>query len=152
MFLTSKTCHHGVSLLELSRRKFAKCNDMNATEISHYPFRVPYGSTIGDRLWMWGHHAHSVSDSIYGIPGGEEVDMAEACRLMGIPGCAVVRWRNMPPASGIDSYMEQFKTMRRVAFPSRTKRRGPSRRRSISPLGWRSACPTSRHSSWTTSS
>ena len=89
---------------------------MNATEISHYPFRVPYGSTIGDRLWMWGHHAHSVSDGIYGIPGGEEVDMAEACRLMGIPGCAVVRWRNMPPASGIDSYMEQFKTMRRVAF------------------------------------
>ncbi len=89
---------------------------MNTTAISHYPFRVPYGPTIGDRLWMWGHHAKSVSDGIYNIPEGEEVDMAEACRLMGIPGCAVVRWRNMPASSELDTYMEQFKTMRRVAF------------------------------------
>ncbi len=89
---------------------------MNMTAISQYPFRVPYGPTIGDRLWMWGHHAKSVSDGIFGIPGGEEVDMAEACRLMGIPGCAVVRWRNMPAAAELDTYMEQFKAMRRVAF------------------------------------
>ena len=89
---------------------------MNMTAKQPYPFRVPYGPAIGDRLWMWGHHAKSVSDGVCGIPGGEEVDMAEACRLMGIPGCAVVRWRNMPAAAELDSYMEQFKAMRRVAF------------------------------------
>ncbi len=51
---------------------------MNTTARQPYPFRVPYGPTIGDRLWMWGHHAKSVSDGIYNIPEGEEVDMAES--------------------------------------------------------------------------
>ena len=84
--------------------------------VPHAPWRVPYGAELGDRLWMWGHHAKSVSDGVSGIPPGPEVDMAEACRRMGIPGCAVVRWRNMPTAEEIPAYMRQFEGFRRVAF------------------------------------
>ena len=83
---------------------------------AHAPWRIPYGPTIGDRLWMWGHHAKSVSDGVSGIPPGPEVDMAEACRRMAIPGCAVVRWRNMPTAEEVPAYMRQFDGFRRVAF------------------------------------
>jgi hypothetical protein len=78
--------------------------------------RLPYGPTLGDRLWMWGHHAKSVSDGVNNIPPGPEIDMAAACRRMAIPGCAVVRWRNMPPAEELPSYMRQFDDFPRVAF------------------------------------
>ena len=80
------------------------------------PLRVPYGPELGDRLWLWGHHAKSMSDGIYGVPPGPEVDMAEACRRMGVPGCAVVRWRNMPLADEVEEYMRQFDGFPRVAF------------------------------------
>ena len=80
------------------------------------PLRLPYGPELGDRLWLWGHHAKSMSDGIYGVPPGPEVDMADACRRMGVPGCAVVRWRNMPLAHEVEDYMRQFDGFPRVAF------------------------------------
>lgn len=83
--------------------------------------RVPYGDTVGDRLWMWGHHADSFasmkgSNEQYNLPYGRRIDMAAACREMGIPGCFVVRWRNLPSKADLAAYMRQFADTRRVGF------------------------------------
>ena len=84
--------------------------------------RVPYGDTIGDRLWMWGHHADSFASmkddakEQYNLPFDRRIDMAAACREMGIPGCFVVRWRNLPRKADLPSYMTQFESMRRIGF------------------------------------
>lgn len=83
--------------------------------------RVPYGPTIGDRLWMWGHHADSFasmkgSNEQYNLPYDRRIDMAAACREMDIPGCFVVRWRNLPRKADLDAYMRQFADTKRVGF------------------------------------
>ena len=83
--------------------------------------RVPYGNTIGDRLWMWGHHPDSFDDAqskkeVYNLPHGRRIDMAAACRIMDIPGCCVVRWRNLPRKADLPVYMKQFAQTKRVAF------------------------------------
>jgi len=83
--------------------------------------RVPYGPAIGDRLWMWGHHRDAFkglkgSKENYNLPYETRIDMADACRAMGIPGCFVVRWTNKPTAAELPEYMEQFRDTRRVGF------------------------------------
>ena len=83
--------------------------------------RVPYGDTIGDRLWMWGHHAMSFASmkgakEQYNLPFDRRIDMAAACREMNIPGCFVVRWRNLPTKAELPEYMQQFKDTKRVGF------------------------------------
>lgn len=84
--------------------------------------RVPYGETIGDRLWMWGHHADSFASmkgdagESYNLPFDRRIDMAAACRDMNIPGCFVVRWRNLPRKADLPEYMRQFKDTKRVGF------------------------------------
>jgi len=84
--------------------------------------RVPYGDTIGDRLWMWGHHRDSFkallgTDERYGdLPTGTRIDMAAACKDMNIPGCFVVRWTNNPKKAELPEYMKQFKDTKRVGF------------------------------------
>ena len=83
--------------------------------------RVPYGDAIGDRLWMWGHHADSFASmkgakEQYNLPFDRRIDMAAACREMGVPGCFVVRWRNLPKKEDLPEYMKQFADTRRVGF------------------------------------
>ena len=83
--------------------------------------RVPYGDTIGDRLWMWGHHADSFASmkgakEQYNLPFDRRIDMAAACREMNIPGCFVVRWRNLPKKADLSAYMKQFADTKRVGF------------------------------------
>ena len=83
--------------------------------------RVPYGDTIGDRLWMWGHHADSFASmkgakEQYNLPFDRRIDMAAACKEMHIPGCFVVRWRNLPKRADLAEYMKQFKDTKRVGF------------------------------------
>ena len=82
--------------------------------------RVPYGDTIGDRLWMWGHHPLSLmpykDKPIYNIPPRRHIDMAAACREMDIPGCFVVRWRDLPRKAELPEYMKQFRDTKRVGF------------------------------------
>jgi len=79
--------------------------------------RVPYGDTIGDRLWMWGHHRDAFKKLVYNVPlFGSCVDMAPACKEMGIPGCFVVRWENMPDADELPEYMKQFANTKRIGF------------------------------------
>ena len=84
--------------------------------------RVPYGDTIGDRLWMWGHHADSFASmkddpkEQYNLPFDRRIDMADACRAMDIPGCFVVRWRQLPTKDELSAYMKQFAQTKRVGF------------------------------------
>ena len=83
--------------------------------------RLPYDDTIGDRLWMWGHHAMSFaamkkSKTTYNLPYDRRIDMAAACREMNIPGCFVVRWLNMPNKAELPEYMKQFAATKRVGF------------------------------------
>lgn len=83
--------------------------------------RVPYGETIGDRLWMWGHHRDSFKalkgrKEQYNLPYDTRIDMAAACREMNVPGCFVVRWTNNPTAAELPEYMRQFENLRRVGF------------------------------------
>lgn len=84
--------------------------------------RVPYGDTIGDRLWMWGHHADSFASmkddpkEQYNLPFDRRIDMAAACKEMDIPGCFVVRWRKLPTREYLPVYMKQFSDIKRVGF------------------------------------
>ena len=82
--------------------------------------RVPYGDTVGDRLWMWGHHPLSLmpykDKPIYNIPPRRHIDMAAACADMNIPGCFVVRWRDLPRKAELPESMKQFKATKRVGF------------------------------------
>lgn len=83
--------------------------------------RVPYGGTIGDRLWMWGHHRDSLKSlkggkEQYNLPYDTRIDMAAACKEMGIPGCFVVRWLNLPTKAELPEYMKQFRNTKRVGF------------------------------------
>ena len=83
--------------------------------------RVPYGDTVGDRLWMWGHHRDSFkalkgTKEQYNLPYDTRIDMADACREMNIPGCFVVRWTNNPKKAELPEYMKQFSGTRRVGF------------------------------------
>ena len=83
--------------------------------------RVPYGDTIGDRLWMWGHHADSFASlkgatMQYNLPFDRRIDMADACKAMNIPGCFVVRWQNLPTKAELPEYMKQFADTKRVGF------------------------------------
>ena len=88
--------------------------------------RLPYGDTIGDRLWMWGHHAMSFATmkgakesgakEWYNLPFDRRIDMADACREMGIPGCFIVRWRRLPTKEEMPEYMKQFVNTKRIGF------------------------------------
>lgn len=83
--------------------------------------RVPYGDTVGDRLWMWGHHRDSFKalkgrKEQYNLPYETRIDMAAACREMHIPGCFVVRWTNNPRKAELPEYMRQFAETKRVGF------------------------------------
>ena len=82
-----------------------------------------YGPTIRDRLWMWGHHIDCAPYSAACadkkqksfVWPGKSVDMAEGCRLMGIPNNCVIRWCNKPEHPW-GNYFDQFKGMRRITF------------------------------------
>ena len=83
--------------------------------------RVPYGDTVGDRLWMWGHNRDSFKSlkgkkENYNLPYDTRIDMAAACRDMNIPGCFVVRWTNNPTKAELPEYMKQFAETKRVGF------------------------------------
>ena len=83
--------------------------------------RVPYGNTIGDRLWMWGHHRDSFKalkgrKEQYNLPYDTRIDMAAACKDMNIPGCFVVRWTNNPKKAELPEYMKQFADTKRIGF------------------------------------
>ena len=109
-FLGLSATAGGAALMAGCRCPFCGCGE-----------RVPYGDTIGDRLWMWGHHADSFASmkgakEQYNLPFDRRIDMADACRAMNIPGCFVVRWRNLPAKANLPEYMEQFRDTKRIGF------------------------------------
>ncbi len=70
---------------------------------------------------MWGHHRDSLKSlkggrEQYNLPYDTRIDMAAACKEMGIPGCFVVRWLNLPAKAELPEYMEQFRNTKRVGF------------------------------------
>ena len=77
--------------------------------------RDVYGKSIRDRLWMWGHHPLSLKEAKLPFGDKPHVDMAEACRGMGIPNVCCVRWTGLPKPP-FDEYIRQFKDMTRVAW------------------------------------
>ncbi len=52
----------------------------------------------------------------YNLPYDRRINMAAACQAMNIPGCFVVRWRNLPTRAELPEYMTQFKNTKRVGF------------------------------------
>lgn len=100
----------------------ALAGGLAAAGAAEAPDRVPYDGTIGDRLWMWGHHPMAFASlrgegrEKYNLPYDRRIDMADACRRMGIPGCFVVRWLNLPTKAELPAYMKQFSQTRRVGF------------------------------------
>ena len=110
-FILSAVAAGGAAMLGGCKCPFGGCGE-----------RVPYGDTIGDRLWMWGHHADSFASmkgdpkEHYNLPFDRRIDMAAACREMDIPGCFVVRWRNLPTKAELPEYMKQFANTKRVGF------------------------------------
>jgi hypothetical protein len=80
-----------------------------------------YGSTIRDRLWMWGHHPDMCSESNFDLNNkswkwnGPSVDQAQGCKMMGIPNNCVIRWGNKPVHPWGD-YFEQFRSLRRFTL------------------------------------
>ena len=72
------------------------------------------------RMWMWGHHPDSMMAingplEKHGLSSSNHVDMADGCRLMGIPNVCVIRWKGLPKPP-FDAYIRQFAGMREVAW------------------------------------
>ena len=109
-FLGLSAMAGGATLMGGCRCPFCGCGE-----------RVPYGDTIGDRLWMWGHHRDSFKTlkgrkEQYNLPYDTRIDMAAACSEMNIPGCFVVRWTNNPKKADLPEYMKQFAGTKRIGF------------------------------------
>ena len=91
-------------------------------QVSPPPVRaVAYGPSFRDRLWMWGHHKEFTlrrrkdgTPSCRFLPCQEGMDMAEACRYMGIPNCCVVLYT--PQNHVLEDFVSQFSDMKRVAW------------------------------------
>lgn len=72
-----------------------------------------------DNLWMWGHHPDALfteGGRKYGLPSVKCMDMAEACKSMGVGGCFLVRWLNLPTKAELPKYVEQFRDLPRLGF------------------------------------
>lgn len=79
--------------------------------------RVPYGDTLGDRFWMWGHGADALltGQDNYGLKAERRIDMANACDYMGISNVCVVRWHGKPEPP-FDECARSLSSMKRVAW------------------------------------
>lgn len=79
--------------------------------------RVPYGDTLGDCLWMWGHGADALltGQDNYGLKAERRMDMAPACEYMGIPNVCVVRWHGKPEPP-FDDCVRSLSRLKRVAW------------------------------------
>ena len=73
-----------------------------------------YEPNLRDRLWMWG-HGPGTTNSLYNIPTGNNIDMADAIDNMGIPNVLVTRWLGKPEPP-FDEYIKQFHKTKRVVW------------------------------------
>ena len=109
----------------MNRRKFLEAAGAAAlmagcrtapTDCGVPSLRPSYKPELRDRFWTWGHHPATLPWNILPqAPGNEVLDLAEANERLGVPNVVVVRWRGYPRAP-FDDYVEQFRSLRRVAW------------------------------------
>lgn len=80
----------------------------------------PQANEKREEFWMWGHHPDSFDVAAskgenYNFPKGRRIDMADACKFMGIEKCCVIRWRGLP-AYPYDDYSKQFTNLNEIAW------------------------------------
>ena len=73
-----------------------------------------------EEFWMWGHHPDSFDRATsrgegYNLPKGRRIDMADACRQLGVDRCCVVRWTGLPEYP-YDDYAGQFTNLSEFAW------------------------------------
>lgn len=87
------------------------------------PASEMYSDKVGDRLWIWGHHAEALRDwknggyrAKGGLPARRHIDVYEACRYLGIRNAALIPWGGGFPADPFDPYYRRYRDMRRTAW------------------------------------
>jgi hypothetical protein len=72
------------------------------------------GSTVRDRLWLWGHDAGAHNDS-WGLPRPSRITPAEAAFYLGVPNLIMVRYLGRP-SPPFDQYAVPFQPLKRVVW------------------------------------
>ena len=72
------------------------------------------GSTVRDRLWLWGHDAGAHNDG-WGLPGPSRITPAEAAFYLGIPNLIMVRYQGRPRLP-LDQFAVPLQALRRVVW------------------------------------
>jgi len=85
----------------------------------HYSLSSPV-LAADEEFWMWGHHPDSFDVAVakgenYNFPKGRRIDMAAACRQLGVDKCCVVRWTGLPEYP-YDDYAQQFTNLDEIAW------------------------------------
>jgi hypothetical protein len=71
-------------------------------------------STVGDKLWLWGHDAGAHNDG-WGLPRPSRITPTEAAFSLGIPNLIMVRYQGRPPLP-FDHYALPFRALKRVVW------------------------------------
>lgn len=87
--------------------------------------KIPYDGTIRDRLWMWGHNPYLANviheqlsakgdSTLDAIEARPNIEMADACRYMGIWNVCSIMFRDMDYE--LEDYCKTLRGMKRVAW------------------------------------
>lgn len=113
--------HLDVFLIVCLSMLTATSADRTSATASRPKRAIAYGPTFRDRLWMWGHHVEFTegrkddgTPCFPYIPCQPGMDMAEACKSMGIPNCCVILFN--PARHELKDFLPQFRDMKRVAW------------------------------------
>lgn len=93
----------------------------------YYSRKIPYGDTLRDRFWMWGHNPYLMNVINEGLLAQGKryledaevrpnIEMAEACKFMGIPNLYCIMLREFDYAGGFEKYCESLKDLKRVGW------------------------------------
>src|SRR5262249_3752064 len=74
----------------------------------------PVQSTVGDRLWLWGHDVGAHNDS-WGLPKPSRIPPTDAAIYMGISNLIMVRYQ-VRPAPPFDQYAVPMLALKRVVW------------------------------------
>src|SRR6516162_10592685 len=72
------------------------------------------GSTVRERVWLWGHDASSHNDG-WGLPKPSRITPTEAAFYLGIPNLIMVRYQGRPPLP-FYQYALPFRALKRVVW------------------------------------
>ena len=87
------------------------------------PPREMYSDKVGDRLWIWGHHADALWSpkkkayrQMGNLPARRHIDVLEGCRMLGIRNAALIPWGGGFPEEPNDPYYLRYREMDRTAW------------------------------------